>query len=127
MFNLHDANLGAVGDDTTSDSGSFWTSLSNVVASGTKAGLSLYNQVQTIKSQKNQANAMQQYAQALQSSYGYGYSGVPGIPARVPGNASYVAPGFFSGGSSLMWPLLLGGGAVIIGFIIYKQKFATAT
>jgi len=108
MYVVHDTLLG---NAPTQAEPSIWDSFLNLANTGVQAGFNIYNKVQNIKQTQQQATQAQAQAQALAVAQ---QRMVQQMPSAQPGMISFIT------GSSWMWPVAIGAGALVLIAVLRK-------
>ena len=109
MYVVHDTLLG----NAPAAEPSIWDSFLNLAQTGVQAGFNIYNKVQNIKQTQSQATQAQQQAQALIAAQQRVALTQP-MTGVQPGMISFIS------GSSWMWPVAIGAGALVLIAVLRK-------
>jgi len=106
MYVVHDTLLG---NAPTQAEPSIWDSFLNLAQTGVQAGFNIYNKVQNIKQTQNQASQAQSLVAAQQRM-----ALTQPMTGVQPGMISFIT------GSSWMWPVAIGAGALVLIAVLRK-------
>lgn len=105
MYVVHDTLLG----NAPTTEPSIWDSFLNLAQTGVQAGFNIYNKVQNIQQTKSQAAQAQTLVAAQQRM-----ALTQPMTGVQPGMISFIT------GSSWMWPVAIGAGALVLIAVLRK-------